>query len=41
MPAFNEIHPFYMLAGGAAAGVVIGLVLHLLRQLRVRMRRRR
>ncbi len=39
MVAFNEIHPFFMLAGGAAAGVVVGLVVHLFRQARLKRRK--
>lgn len=39
MIALNEIHPFYMLAGGAAAGVLVGLVVHLFRQARLKRRK--
>ncbi len=32
MAAFGDIHPLYMLAGGAFAGVLLGLLIHLFRR---------
>lgn len=39
MPAFNDIHPLYMLAGGAAAGMVLALVWHFIKQIPFKRRK--
>lgn len=32
MPDFGQIHPIYMLAGGAMAGILLGLLIQLFKR---------